>query len=446
MKRHLALLPFSVAFLCSAAFADSGWSRFRGPAATGVAPDDARLPDRWSSTENVVWRADIPGVGWACPVVTGNKVFIATVVSDVENEKPKKGLYLGRGVRTPAKGVHHWMVYGLDAETGKVLWKREAHKGEPTMPRHPKSTYVSETPATDGERLYVLFGDIGLYCYDLNGKPLWSHRIETKKTFWDYGAAASPVVHGDQVIMVYDNLEESYIAAYDTKSGKEKWRTARDETKSWATPFVWETPSRTEIVVPGKLKNRSYDLGGKVLWEMDGRMSSLVIPSPFASYGLLYITSGYVGDRHRPVYAIKPGATGDITLAEGETSNAFVQWYQPKAGPYNPSPIVYQDHYYTLLDRGFFTCHDARTGKEVYGKTRFPLGASFTSSPWAYNGKIFCLSEEGDTYVVQAGPEFKLLRTNSLDELCMASPAVADGKLFIRTVSKLYCLSKESKD
>ncbi len=207
MKRHLALLPFSVAFLCSAAIADSGWSRFRGPTANGVARDDARLPDRWSTTENVAWRTEIPGVGWACPVVTGNKVFIATVVSDVEYEKPKKGLYLGRGLRKPRKGMHHWMVYGLEAETGKVLWKREAHKDEPKMPRHPKSTYVSETPVTDGERLYVLFGDIGLYCYDLNGKPLWSHPIETKKTFNDYGAAASPVVHGDQVIMVYDNQE-----------------------------------------------------------------------------------------------------------------------------------------------------------------------------------------------------------------------------------------------
>jgi outer membrane protein assembly factor BamB len=190
---------------------------------------------------------------------------------------------------------------------------------------------------------------------------------------------------------------------------------------------------------------RSYDLDGTVLWEFKG-MSSIAIPVPFSKHGLLYITSGYVGDQHRPVYAIKPGASGDISLKEGETSNQFIAWYQRQAGPYNPSPIVYGELYYTLLDRGFFTAHDAKTGKEVYGKQRIdPVAGAFTSSPWAYNGKIFCLSEDGDTFVIQAGGEYKLLGKNSLDEMCMATPAIAKGSLIIRTATKLYRINNGGK-
>ena len=223
------------------------------------------------------------------------------------------------------------------------------------------------------------------------------------------------------------------------------WRTEREENSTWATPFVWKNALRTEIVTCGRRKNRSYDLKGNLLWEFDGRMSGLVIPSPFAANGLLYITSGYVGDPHRPVFAIKPGASGDISLKDDATSNEFIAWYLPIAGPYNPSPIVYGDHYYTLYDRGFLACHDARTGEEVYDKQRFAPGATFTASPWAYNGKLFFLSEDGDTYVVEAGPEFRLLQTNAPDEMCLASPAVSQGKLLIRTASKLYCITGDDR-
>jgi outer membrane protein assembly factor BamB len=421
------------------------WPRFRGPHGDGVAADDDRLPTTWSKTEHVAWTADVPGWGWACPVVSGDKVFVSTVVSDEEGARPAKGLYQGEGVRTPGKGLHHWRVYCFDLETGKQQWMHEAQAGEPTVPRHPKSTYAAETPCTDGQRLYVLFGDVGLYCYDLDGHQLWSQSIEPKKTFFDYGAAASPIVHDGQVIVLYDNQEESYLAAFDAKTGEQRWRTEREETSTWATPFLWTNELRTEIVTCGKSKNRSYDLQGNVLWEFDGKMSNLVIPSPFAANGLLFITSGYVGDDHRPVFAIKPGASGDISLKNGATANEFIAWYLPKTGPYNPSPIVYGDYYYTLYDRGFLACHDARTGEEVYAKQRFAPLATFTASPWAYNGKLFCLSEDGDTYVVEAGSEFRLLHTNSLEELCLASPAVSQGKLLIRTASKLYCITDDAQ-
>ena len=430
---------------------DHSWTRFRGDQADGVGIDHPGLPVAWSTEQNIQWEADIPGWGWSCPIVTHGRVYLTSVVSEEENTAPAKGLYLGEGVRDPAKGIHHWMVYCYDLETGKQLWTQEAHTGRPTIPRHPKSSYAAETATTDGQRLYVLFGDVGLYCYDLNGKPLWSQPIEAKKTLSDWGAASSPVVHQDRVFVVYDNLESSWIAAFDAKTGKELWKTARKEYGSWSTPFIWENELRTEIVVPGKNRNRSYSLSGELLWEFDGQMSNLVIPSPFAAHGLCYIASGYVGDAKRPTIAIRPGAKGDLTPKEGDelADNEYIEWVQPRSAPYNTTQLVYGDYLYTLFDQGFFSCHDARSGKEIYGKQRLKPRGSFTASPWAYNGKIFCLSEDGLTYVIKPGPDFEILATHDLNELCLATPSIAGDQLLIRTVSKLYCFSDQdtpSKD
>ena len=436
------LLALALLFFTPAVSADENWPRFRGQNGTGVAPDNDGLPLTWTTRKNVKWVTDIPGWGWSCPIVWGDRVLLTTVVSDEDNLTPSKGLYLGQGVREPAKGTHHWLVYCFDLKSGKELWKHEAHSGRPKVPRHPKSTYAAETPTTDGQRLYVLFGDVGLFCYDLDGKPLWSQAIEPQKTFQDYGPAASPVVHDGQVIVVYDNFKQSWIASFDAETGKERWRTPRDETHSWATPLVWENDVRTEIVVPGKKRNRSYSLDGKVLWQFDGRMSNLVIPSPFVAHDLCYIASGYIGDSHRPTFAIRPGATGDLAPDGDFTKSEHIAWYQKQASSYNPTQIVYGDYLYTLYDRGFLTCHDAKTGKEVYGKRRFDPRGSFTSSPWAFNGHLFFLSEDGLTYVVKAGPEFEIVGTNALKELSLSSPAIAGDKLLIRTGSSLYCLTK----
>ena len=236
----------------------------------------------------------------------------------------------------------------------------------------------------------------------------------------------------------------SAIAAFDAETGKERWRTKRDETHSWATPFVWENELRTEIVVPGQRINRSYSVAGKELWNFNGNMSVLVIPSPFAAHGMCYISSGYVGDSHRPTFAIRPGADGKLAT-KGEFDNSgFIEWYQPKASAYNTTQIVYGNYLYTVYDQGFMTCHNALNGEEVYGKRRFSPKGSFTASPWAYNGKVFCLNEDGLTYVIKAGPEFEILATNDLDELCIATPSVVDGKLLIRTLTKVYCIAKSS--
>jgi hypothetical protein len=420
--------------------ADDRWPQFRGPGSLGVVEDPV-LPDKWSTTENVAWRTEIPGMGWSSPTVWGDNIFVTSVVSSVEGEKPKKGLYFG-GERPAPTDPHRWMVYCVDFKSGKIRWEREVQKGPPNISRHLKNSYASETPVTDGERVYAYFGNVGLFVFDMNGKPLWSKKWAPFKTRYGWGTAASPVVYKDKVYVVNDNDEQSFIIALNKKTGAEMWRAEREVGTNWATPYIWENELRTEIITPGTKKVRSYDLNGKPLWEFSG-MSSIAIPTPFSRHGMVYIASGYVGDQHRPVYAIKPGASGDISLAKGETSNKFIAWYQPQAGPYNPSPIVYGDYYYTLYDRGFFTCHEAKTGKLVYDKVRLDPGVqAFTSSPWAYNGKIFCLSEDGDTFVIQTGPEFKLLGKNSLDEMCMATPAIVRGSLIIRTASKLYRISK----
>lgn len=449
MLRALLATPFLVSHF---AFAQDNFTRFRGSDATGVAQDDPRLPEVWDREQNVNWVADVPGWGWGSPVVWGNKVFVSAVHSDDGYELPKGGLYNGRGRGEPPDTVHHWMVYCFDIDTGDLNWKREAHVGKPQAPRHPKNTYAAETPTTDGQQLYVLFGDLGLYCYDFDGNRKWVHEIPPRATKSDYGAAASPVVHDDLVIMTYDNEEESYIAAIDAATGDFRWKIPRDEQTTWGTPFVWSHEGRTEIVQTGKKENRSYSLDGELLWHFDGKMSVLTIPSPFVADGLLFVTSGYFQDPKRPVFAIRPGASGDITLGDNETSNDFIAWSVQKMGPYNTSPIVYEGRYYTALDRGMLTCHDVKTGDMIFDRTRFPSGASFTACPWAYNGKVFFLSEDGRTFVITPGKEhsevdgkrkLQVDQINDLDELSIATPSVAQGKLFIRTASKVYCLSKQ---
>jgi outer membrane protein assembly factor BamB len=425
--------------------AEDNWPQWRGSDMSGVAADDPLLPERWSAAENVVWKAPIAGLGWSSPIVWGDRVFVTAVTAAVEGEAPKKGMYLPTDATKNAAGTHRWKVYCLDLVTGKVRWERTAHEGPVPSTRHPKNSYASETPITDGERLYVAFGNIGLFTFDLNGKLLWSERVDPQQDKWGWGPGASPTLVGNQLVMVFDNDARSSIVSYDVRTGKVNWRTDRDEGHNWATPFVWKNPLRTEIVTAGQSKVRSYDTSGKLLWQFSGRMTDVTIPTPVAAHGMVYVSSGYIGNDHRPAYAVRPGASGDITVKFGEEPSPYVAWYHPRSGSYNPSPIVYGDYYYTLIDAGFLTCHDARTGKEVYGRQRIEPGATFTASPIAYNGKLFLLSEDGNTYVVQAGPEYKLLGKNALDEMTLASPAIAGKTLLIRTLSHVYAIKKGTR-
>jgi outer membrane protein assembly factor BamB len=436
MYRNLLIIVAAGFLLSSNVFAQQNWQQFRGPNAGVV--EDGILPTTWSTTENVAWVIDIPGRAWSSPIIWGEKIFITSAVSQTEAEMPKKGLYLGGNRDKPSDIMHRWMVYCIDLDSGKIIWEKCAHQGIPKNPVHVKNTYASETPVTDGQRVYTYFGNVGLYCYDFDGKELWSKQFGTYKTRYNWGTAASPVLHKDRLYIVNDNEEQSFIVALDKKTGEQIWRVNRDEKSNWATPYIWENEQRTEIITPGTGKTRSYSLDGELLWELGGA-SAITIPTPFAKNNLLYLTSGFVADRKRPLFAIRPGAKGDISLNDDQNSNQYVVWYQKQGGPYNPSPIVYGDYLYVLYDRGMLSCYDAKTGDEIYSKKKIAAGANaFTASPWANDGKIFCLSEDGGTFVIQAGTEFKVLGRNKLDEMCMATPAAVRGSLIIRTLSKLY--------
>jgi outer membrane protein assembly factor BamB len=430
----LAALTFAVLTLPSGA--GENWPSFRGgPQPTAI--EEATLPEVWNKKTNVVWQAEIPGTGWSSPVVWGNKVFVTSVVSDAKGPEAKKGLYIDDVKGKASPGNHRWLVTCLDRATGKKLWQREPFKG-PGLPQHKKNTLASETPVVDGERVYAYFGNVGLVCFNHDGKELWTKKWPEYKTRMNWGTAASPIAEDGKVYVINDNDNHSFLACLDGRTGAQLWEVQRNEGSNWATPFIWHNDQRTEIVTAGTRGIRSYGLDGKLLWELKG-MSSISIPTPFSAAGLLFITSGYVMDKFKPVYAIRPGAIGDISLKDKEEANEWIAWCQRAAGPYHPTPLVYGDYLYVLLDRGFLSCYEARTGKVVYEKER--LGpTAFTASPWAYKGKLFCMSEDGDTVVVQAGKQFKVLGKNSLDEMSMATPALAGGSLFVRTQSMLYCL------
>lgn len=438
MLKTAALVLLLILAVASMQGAATTWPQFRGPGGRGIG-EGTNLPERWSTTENIAWRVKAPGTGWSSPIVAGGRIFITSVVSSGDTEKPPKGLYFG-GERPASTAEHRWLVTALDFRTGAIAWTREAHRAVPSFARHLKNSYASETPVTDGERIFVSFGNIGVFCYDLDGTLLWSRKAEAMPMRNGWGTASSPVLHNGRLYMVNDNDQQSFVTAIDTKTGNTQWRVARDEGSNWSTPFVWQHSGRTELVTTGTQKVRSYALDGTPLWELRG-MSSIVIPTPFSAHDLLFISSGYVGDTHRPAYAVRPGAAGDITVGE-PASAKHIAWYQPQGGPYNPSPLVYGEIYYTLYDRGFFTAHDARTGREIYGKQRIdPAAGAFTASPWAYNGKIFAASEDGVTYVIRAGEKYELLGKNSLDEFTMASPAIADDSLIMRTAEAVYRIS-----
>jgi outer membrane protein assembly factor BamB len=449
-----AALAIALSMLSVVPVVAENWPQFRGTQG-GVAADDPSLPTVWSRTQNVVWKTTIPGRSWSSPVVWGDHVFVTSVVNVKEPVPPLKPVseYRGRSWNGPldetsiasTADAHRWVLYDVDFRSGRVRWERVLQTAVPSQPIHVKNTYLSETPVTDGERVYVYSGSIGLFAFDMTGKLVWSKPMSPVKTRMGWGSASSPVLHQGRLYIVSDTEEQSFIAAYDAPSGRELWRVDRDEDTNYSTPFIWENDVRTEIVTTGRGRVRSYDLNGRALWDIR-RMSVLTVPTPVARHGLLFVSAGYIQDPHRPVYAVRPGAAGDISLGAGETQSRFIAWSDTRLSSYQPSPIVVGDYYYTLLDRGFLTCHDARTGKEIYGRQRISAESSgFSASPWSYNGRIFALSEDGDTFVIQAGPEFKILGKNPLDEMSMATPAVANGSLIIRTANTLYRLMEDRR-
>jgi outer membrane protein assembly factor BamB len=454
------------------------WPQFRGPNGSATS-NDKKLPTEWDAETNIAWKAQLSGYGWSSPIVWGDKVFVTVAFSDKQRKpmgfgpggfgpggggRPGGGGGrpggFGRG-QEPPDAVYKWEVYCLNAADGKVLWHETAAEQKPKLGINPGNTYATETPVTDGERVYAYFGNTGVFCYDFKGKQLWKADLGSYKTGMGYGTGGSPALHDGRLFIQCDNEEKSFVVALDAKTGKELWKAAREEKSSWTTPFVWKNKERTEIVCMGLPKVRSYDPAtGKQLWEMSG-LNGQVKASPAASAELLYFGTGGgfggfggpggggrpggggMGNASRPLFAVKAGASGDITLKTGTTSNDGVAWYQAKAGPTTASPLLYDGYLYILEERGgFLNCLDAKTGKEVY-RERLQGGRGFTSSPWAGDGKVYCLSEDAEAFVVQAGAEFKLLGKNKFDEMCYATPAVAGSALYLRTVEHLYCIKQK---
>jgi outer membrane protein assembly factor BamB len=362
----------------------------------------------------------------------------------------------GFGGGRPPDEVYRWQIYCLDRNSGKVLWKVTAREGKPRIPTQPSNTYASETPVTDGERVYAYFGMHGVYCYDVNGKFQWKVDLGSYPTALGFGTGGSPVLEGGRLFVQCDNEKQSFLVALNAKTGKELWRTKRTERTTYSTPLVWKNKVRTEVVCVGTPKTRSYDPAtGKQLWELGG-MTGQPKASATAGPDLLYVGTGGgpggfggAGGRGgpggefsgaRPLVAVKAGASGDITLKDGEESNDGIAWYLPNAGPATPTPLLYEGLLYVLDDRnGLVSCYDAKSGKQVY-KKRLPGARGFTSSPWAYGGKVFCLDDAGTTHVLKAGREFKVLGKNTIPEMCWSTPAVAGDALVLRTVDHLYCI------
>jgi outer membrane protein assembly factor BamB len=404
-------------------------------------------------------------------VVWGNRVFVTSTTSDKPLKQPSLGvdfsndyvaelmdqgkseeevmeLVTARDSELPSETTLAYHLFCLDLETGRLLWQRNFHNGPPPVGRHRKNSYTSETPVTDGKAVYVYVAFLGIYAFDFEGQPLWDTPLEPHKVYLDFGAGASPVLHDGTLFIQNDNEEDSFIAAFDTKTGKRLWRTARkglgnEQNRSgWSTPYVWENEKRTELVTTGPGWAIGYDLGGEELWRLSG-LSMMTIQSPFSVDGLAYVTTGVARADNKPIAAIRPGASGDITPPEDGPPGPFVAWYNPDdGGTYLPTPVVYDGGLYLLTDKGIFTRLDPKTGERTYKKRIHRTARNFTASPWAYNGKIFCLNEEGDTFVIKAGERFELLGVNSLDEFAMATPALVGKRLLLRTRGRLYSLSQ----
>jgi outer membrane protein assembly factor BamB len=488
MTKSAAALVLGLTVVCGVTglrgAAPSNWPQFRGQTG-GVMADDPKLPERWSRTENIAWKVDVPGQGWGSPIVWGDYVFV-TSASRLDKDEPataspgvfaanleRKEMMAGVTPDLDYKTERQWVLYAFDFKTGALRWRTELHRGLPLERKYLSNTYASETAVTDGRRVYVFHSATGrMVAVNYQGHVEWTHDLrlpdpttlpaptrnqsqagagESKAPqidgIQDFGSGASPIYYNGRLFVVIDhNAKQWMVVSLDAATGREIWRDHRAKTAfafGWSTPYIWQNALRTELIVSsGNLGVRSYDLDGKPLWEFTG-LSLNVVPTPFVVDGLLYISSAFPADRTRPLVAIRPGASGDISLKEGETSNQFVAWYERTGGSYMTSAIVYRGYHYSILTQGYVLCNDAKTGQPIYGRQRIDDEANgFTASPWAYNGKIFALSEEGNTFVLQPGREFKVLYKNALDETTLATPAIVRGSIVLRTASHLYRIAK----
>jgi outer membrane protein assembly factor BamB len=414
------------------------WPGFRGTGARGVAAD-AKLPVTWNvqTGTNIAWKTAIPGLGLSSPVIWNNLVFVTTAISSNPQmvfEAKLKGERDNR--QDPAE--QEFRVLAVDKNTGRTVWNQLAAKTKPRVLRHPHNSYASPTPATDGKYLVAFFGSEGLYCYDLKGKLLWRKDlgILDQGAFdvpdYQWGSAASPALWNGRVYLQVDLHKGSFLAAFDAKDGKEVWRTARDSKPSWSTPTIVQGPTRTELVTNGVEHVASYDAEtGRELWRLKGT-SMISVPTPFTANGLIYVFSGYFRNMRRS-YAIRPGASGDIT---GSTEH--IAWMREEA-PYLSTPVVSGDYVFAFGSRGsgIMNVYDARTGATIY-QQRIGQGTGASASLIASGDRIYAANEDGEIYVIKAGAKYEELAVNRMEEPVLATPAASDDMLFIRGATHLF--------
>jgi outer membrane protein assembly factor BamB len=428
---------------------NGSWPTFRGPGASGVA-EGQRLPDTWNGKtgENILWRTAIPGLAHSSPIVWGKRIFVTSAVSSDPKATFRPGLY-GDGDASKDRSLHRWVLYAIDKHSGKILWERVAHEGEPVDKRHIKSTYANSTPATDGRIVVSWFGSQGIYAHDVNGRFLWKvdiGRVDMGAydipTF-EWGPASSPIIWNDLVFVQCDTQTDSFILALDAKTGKKVWKTDRDEIPSWGTPTVVESPAGPELVANASNFIRAYDpRTGKELWRL-GRSSKITAPTPIFDHDLLVVVSGRGPER--PIFVVKSGARGDLTLPENETKSEAVVWSRTGRGSYMPTPLIYKGILYVLANNGLFDAYNLRTGEEIYRQRLPQIGSGYSASPVAADGKIYLSSEDGEILVIAAGEKFTHVATNSMGELLMATPALSDGVLYVRSANSLFAVGIKKK-
>lgn len=423
----------------------ANWPSFRGPNASGIA-EGFPTPTTWDAEKgaNVVWKTPIPGLGHASPIVWGDRLFITSAINGTRKAPLKIGLY-GDGDSAEDDEAQQWKVYCLNKKTGKILWERTARSGKPRVRRHPKATHANCTLATDGKNLVAFFGSEGLYCYDLNGKLRWKRDLGVLESVpydapsLQWGFASSPILYRDRVLIQCDVKQNSFLAAFRLKDGGEIWRTPRDENSTWSTPTVYTNGSRAQVIVNGYRHIGGYNVEtGKALWRLRGG-GDIPVPTPVVAHDLIFITNGH--GRLNPIYAIRSDATGDISLQGESLSSSGVVWSVLRDGTYLQTPLVYGDYLYACRSNGIVGCFEAKTGKRVYQERLGTGRTGFTASPIAADGKVYFTSEEGDIYVLQAGSQFKILATNPMGEVCMATPALSEGTLFFRTQDHVVAIA-----
>ena len=422
------------------------WPSYRGYFSSGVL-DNASLPEKFDfdKSENIRWKTDIPGMGISSPVIWGNKLFLTTAVSESDKAGFKPGLY---GDVTPVSdsSVHEWKVFCINKNNGRIIWERTSYTGIPKIKRHPKSTHANSSAATDGQHVVAFFGSEGLYCYDINGKLLWQKNFGVlrssffimKNAEWEF--ASSPVIHNGVVIIQCDVLENSFLAAYDVKTGKELWKSPRDEYPGWCTPNIYTNEGKTYVAVNGFKHRGGYEFEtGKEVWRMSGG-GDIQIPTPITGNNPIYFNSAH--GKSSPIMAVKTSASGDITLKENETTNQGVVWSQPRGGSYMHTMLLYRNLLYNVNWNGAINCIDPLTGKEVYN-AKLGGAKSFIASPVASDGRIYIVDEEGTVYIIRDGSSFNLLAEIPMNDICMTAPAITGGMIYFRTQHHLIAVGKK---